>query len=136
VTKSQKKPRFTIRLTDELNDELQALGRVEKRRMAEKVRACLKTALSEWSKAHNSSPPVPQGKRATQPVVVIDTSKLVKATQLLEMLFAPDCRPSMRSFKRWQQRRNIPYYKIGHAVFYDPVKVREKLEQKNLIRAI
>lgn len=60
---------------------------------------------------------------------------LVKAPQLLQMLFAPHCRPSLRSLKRWQKARIVPYFKIGHAVYFDPEKVRAKLEQKNFIRA-
>jgi hypothetical protein len=66
----------------------------------------------------------------------LDTEKLVTSRKLLELLFAPDCRPSLRSLKRWKTARIIPHYKIGHRVYYDPDKVREKLAKKNYIRDI
>ncbi len=66
----------------------------------------------------------------------INTDKLLTAEQLIEDLFPVNCRPSMRTFKRWQARRIIPYYKIGQRVYFDPVAVREKLEKKNIVHAI
>jgi hypothetical protein len=68
--------------------------------------------------------------------VVIDTSKLVNGPRLLEILFPEDCRPTLRWLQRQQKARVVPYYKIGHHVFFDVPAVREKLERKNLIRAV
>lgn len=65
----------------------------------------------------------------------IDTEKLVSAEKLLETLFEPDCRPSLRTVRRWQRARVIPYVKIGSLVFFDLEKVRESLSRKNIVRA-
>lgn len=63
---------------------------------------------------------------------------LVRADVLLKLLF-PDqygYRPSRRWLDRMKKKRIIPHYKLGHGVFYDPVKVQEALERKNLVRAL
>lgn len=65
----------------------------------------------------------------------IDTDKLVNSETLLEMLFEEDCRPKIRWLRNMQAKRIIPYYKIGHLVFFDPEKVREALVRRNLLRS-
>ncbi len=62
--------------------------------------------------------------------------KLISAEKLLADLFPADCRPSLRTLKRWQKARVVPHYKIGFRVYFVADEVREKLEKKNLIRAI
>jgi len=50
--------------------------------------------------------------------------QLVNGAQLLEILFTPESRPSLR-WLRWQQKEGrIPYVKMGQLVFFDPVAVR------------
>lgn len=66
----------------------------------------------------------------------IDTSKLVKAEQLLEALFPPESRPTVRWLRRMQRKRVIPYYKLGHGVWYNVEKVREAFEKKALVRCV
>jgi hypothetical protein len=66
----------------------------------------------------------------------IDTDKLLTNQQLLEALFPAENRPSVRTLSRWQKRRIVPYYKIGNRVYFDLSAVREKLNKKNLVRAI
>jgi len=64
----------------------------------------------------------------------IDTDKLVDAKGLLEVLFDESCRPSVRWIRSQQKRRNIPYIKIGHLVFFDVAKVRGALENQKTVR--
>lgn len=66
----------------------------------------------------------------------LDTDKLVKADKLLEALFELTERPTLRTIRRWQYERKIPYYKIGNNVFFDPAQVREALNKKNLVRSV
>lgn len=59
---------------------------------------------------------------------------LVKKQQLLEALF-PECsRLSCSWVRDMMKRRVIPFYKIGHGVWFDVEKVRAALEKKNLVR--
>jgi hypothetical protein len=67
--------------------------------------------------------------------MTINTDKLVTLPKLRELLFEEGCRPTIRTFYRWQRRRMIPCIKIGACTFYDPQSVRETLLKKNLIRA-
>jgi hypothetical protein len=66
----------------------------------------------------------------------IDTTKLVKAPALITELFAEDNRPCTRTLDRWRVRRLIPYYKIGHEIWYDIEKVRAALDRKNHVRSV
>jgi hypothetical protein len=66
----------------------------------------------------------------------IDTSKLVQGEALLEALFDEESRPRIRWLRSMQKKRIIPYFKIGHLVYFDVEKVREALARRNLIRSV
>jgi hypothetical protein len=54
--------------------------------------------------------------------------QLVNGTQLLEILFTSESRPSLR-WLRWQQKEGrIPYLRMGQLVFFDPMAVRGAME--------
>ena len=60
--------------------------------------------------------------------------KLVNAQQLLEQLFDPEARPSMRWLRTQTKAKAIPYIRIGHLIFFDMDMVRAALTAKNLVR--
>ena len=60
--------------------------------------------------------------------------KLVNALQLLEILFAPECRPSLRWLRAQTKAKTIPFIRIGHLIFFDVEMVRAALAAKNLVR--
>lgn len=60
--------------------------------------------------------------------------KLVNAHQLLEELFDPKCRPSLRWLWNMTKARAIPFIRIGHLVFFDVDMVRSALAEVNLVR--
>ena len=60
--------------------------------------------------------------------------KLVSAEQLLEQLFDPDCKPSLRWLRSQTKSKAIPFIRIGHLVFFDMDMVRSALACKNLVR--
>ena len=60
--------------------------------------------------------------------------KLVSAEQLLEQLFAPECKPSLRWLRTQTKAKAIPHMRIGHLVFFDLEMVRSALASKNLVR--
>jgi len=62
------------------------------------------------------------------------TGKLVNAEQLLEQLFAPECKPSLRWLRSQTKSKTIPHVRIGHLVFFDVAMVRATLAAKNLVR--
>ncbi len=60
--------------------------------------------------------------------------KLVSAEQLLEQLFAPECKPSLRWLRTQTKAKSIPHVRIGHLVFFDVEMVRAALAGKNTVR--
>jgi hypothetical protein len=62
------------------------------------------------------------------------TGKLVNAEQLLEELFAPECKPSLRWLRSQTKAKTIPHVRIGHLVFFDVEMVRSALAGKNTVR--
>ena len=62
------------------------------------------------------------------------SGKLVNAKELLEALFTPEARPSLRWLRSQTQTRAIPFVRIGHLVFFDVEMVRAALVNKNLVR--
>lgn len=60
--------------------------------------------------------------------------KLVNGPQLLEQLFDPDAKPSLRWLRGLTKSKAIPYIRIGHLVFFDLEMVRSALASKNLVR--
>ena len=59
--------------------------------------------------------------------------KLVSAEQLLDHLFDPKCRPSLRWLRAQTKAKSIPFIRIGHLVFFDVDMVRTALAGKNLV---
>ena len=62
------------------------------------------------------------------------SGKLVSAEQLLDQLFAPECKPSLRWLRTQTKAKAIPHMRIGHLVFFDLEMVRSALASKNLVR--
>jgi len=60
--------------------------------------------------------------------------KLLNAEQLLEQLFSPESKPSMRWLRTQTKAKSIPHVRIGHLVFFDLEMVRTALAGKNLVR--
>lgn len=60
--------------------------------------------------------------------------RLVNARQLLEALFDPQCRPSLRWLRNQTKRKSIPFIRIGRLVFFDVDMVRTALSTRNLVR--
>ena len=57
-------------------------------------------------------------------------SKLVDAPKLLEAVFAPECRPTVRWLRTQVANRTLPFCRVGRLVYFDPVQVREHLAQR------
>ena len=47
------------------------------------------------------------------------TGKLVNAEQLLDALFDPEARPSLRWLRTQTKAKTIPYVRLGHLIFFD-----------------
>jgi len=60
--------------------------------------------------------------------------KLVSAEEMLEQVFAPQCKPSLRWLRTQTKAKSIPYIRIGHLVFFDVEMVRAALVDKRLVR--
>jgi hypothetical protein len=60
--------------------------------------------------------------------------KLVRAEEMLEQVFAPECKPSLRWLRTQTKAKSIPHIRIGHLVFFDVAMVRAALAEKRLIR--
>jgi len=55
-------------------------------------------------------------------------------SKLLEVLFDPESRPSIRWLRTQTKAKTIPYIRIGHLIFFDVAMVRAALAAKNLVR--
>lgn len=64
----------------------------------------------------------------------IVNGKLVNAAQLLDAIFDPTSRPSIRWLRTQTKAKTIPHVRIGHLVFFDVEMVRTALAGKNLVR--
>lgn len=53
--------------------------------------------------------------------------RLVNGPRQLELLFEETSRPSMRWLRQQQKANTIPFYKIGHLVYFHPGEVRDAL---------
>jgi len=62
------------------------------------------------------------------------SGKLVNASQLLEQLFAAECKPSLRWLRSQTKAKTIPHVRIGHLVFFDVEMVRAALAGRNTVR--
>lgn len=54
----------------------------------------------------------------------------VSGEKLLEIIFPPECRPTLRWLRKQQKIRRVPFVKIGRLVFFFPDQVREALLQQ------
>jgi len=64
------------------------------------------------------------------------SSRLVDAGGLLDALFAPECRPTVRWVRQMQSQRRIPYIKIGRLVRFDVGEVRKALADANTVKPL
>jgi len=55
----------------------------------------------------------------------IADGQLVDANTLLKIIFPANCRPTLRWLRDQQERRTVPFRKIGRLVFFDPEEVRQ-----------
>ena len=62
------------------------------------------------------------------------TGRLVNASQLLDALFDPEARPSLRWLRTQTKAKTIPYVRLGHLIFFDVEMVRVALADRNLVR--
>ena len=61
--------------------------------------------------------------------------RLVDGPKLLEVLFDPGSRPSLRWLRKMQSEKRIPFIKIGHLVRFDVDEVRRALDEKWTVRS-
>ena len=71
-----------------------------------------------------------QAQAAGIPACEAKITKLVDASQLLEILWDEESRPSLRWLRDRQAERAIPYVKVGARVWFDPVEVRQCLKDR------
>jgi hypothetical protein len=64
----------------------------------------------------------------------IETTGLVDAPTLIKTVW-PACPPSLRWIRELQAKRAIPFIKVGHKVFFNPVKVKAALEKNFTVEA-
>lgn len=60
-------------------------------------------------------------------------SKLVTAEQLLDQLFDPGARPTVRWLRTQTKAKAIPFFRLGHLVFFDVEMVKASLAGRNLV---
>jgi hypothetical protein len=70
-----------------------------------------------------------------QSLITSQNGGLVDAEGLIQALFAPECRPTIRWVRQMQAQRKIPYLKIGHLVRFDIAKVKATLNQNCSVSA-
>ena len=58
---------------------------------------------------------------------LIERSKLVDIDRLVEIIFDEKSAPSKRFLMQQKAQGNLPYFKIGRRVFYDPEQVFEHI---------
>lgn len=61
--------------------------------------------------------------------------KLVNAKELLDQLFSPECKPSLRWLRSQTRSKSIPFLRLGHLVFFDVEMVRSALADRNLVKS-
>jgi hypothetical protein len=57
----------------------------------------------------------------------------VTGKRLLEIIFQPGCRPTLRWLQKQQQLRRIPFVKIGRRVWFFPDQVREAMIRQSTV---
>ncbi len=71
------------------------------------------------------------GERSTVGPGLLDAIDL-----LAEIWPRPNSRPSLRWLREQQRKRTIPFIKVGHKVFFNPVKVRQALEKNFTVECV
>jgi len=66
----------------------------------------------------------------TNPTNPTPEGTLVDAETLIKMLFKPECRPTVRWLRSRQERKEIPFVKLGRLVFFEPEQVKQVLFKK------
>jgi uncharacterized protein YbaR (Trm112 family) len=56
--------------------------------------------------------------------------QLVDAEKLLEILFPPECRPTLRWLRERQKKRDIPFVKLGRLIYFNPASVQDALAKQ------
>ena len=72
---------------------------------------------------------------STRDEVTADTNGLVDAATLLKTNWHPDAAPSLRWLREQTAKRTISFIKIGHKVYFDPVRVRRELAKRFTVEA-
>lgn len=54
-------------------------------------------------------------------------AQLLSRDACIALIFAPESRPSPRTWEAWKARRMIPYTKLGRLCYYDAEAVRNAL---------
>jgi hypothetical protein len=57
--------------------------------------------------------------------------QMVDGPTLLEILFPPNCRPTLRWLRDQQKAKRLPFVKIGRLVFFIPDNVRAAMARQN-----
>jgi hypothetical protein len=61
----------------------------------------------------------------------LNTSSLTDITGLRACgIFPAGKEPSVRTLREWTKLRRIPYHRVGHFVYYDPVEVEIHIRTK------
>ena len=64
------------------------------------------------------------------------TNRLTDVVGLrLSGVFPQGKEPSIRTLRNWTKLRRIPYHKVGHFIYYDPVEVAAHIRTKLRIPA-
>jgi hypothetical protein len=53
----------------------------------------------------------------------------------LSGIFPAGKEPSIRTLREWTKLRRIPFHKVGHFIYYDPIEVRVHIGTKLKIPA-
>jgi hypothetical protein len=73
---------------------------------------------------------IPANATATLPPGLVDAVGLAEA-----LCPDPRSRPGLRTIRRWQKMRLVPFLKIGGRVLFDPIQVRRALDARFTVRA-
>jgi hypothetical protein len=78
------------------------------------------------------------GARPATALSVVETEgeRYVSGHLLLDMLFAPEERPTHRWLQKLMERRLVPFLKIGGKVVFKPSDVRRQLERQATAKVV
>ena len=65
-----------------------------------------------------------------------NSNVLLAAEECIAAVFPSETsRPGLRTFRQWQKNGWIPFIKVGHRTFFDPMQVRAALERRFKVHA-